>query len=92
MNKEYFEELNEIRKNLEISKADFIIVLLLALKYKKENEGHIYEELIYEIVKETLCNIDYQNKDDVIKKDKTLKEAFNRALVNLGYCKTKKNF
>ena len=92
MDEEEFKELNEIRKYLEISKNEFKILLLLALKYQKENGEYIHEELLYEIVKEALNNMDYNQKvsEDGILYAKTIREAFNRALVNLGYQKVKK--
>ena len=93
MEKEKLEELNELRKYLEIPINEFKLLLLLALKYKDENGKMIHEEKLYQIVEEALNNIDYQNNildDDFIIYAKTVKEAFDRALANLGYQKTKK--
>lgn len=93
MDKESLKELNELRKYLEIPKDDFKMLLLLALKYQNENSESIHEEKIYEIVEESLNNMDYQNNvnyDDFTAYAKTVKEAFDRALVNLGYQKNKR--
>lgn len=93
MDKESLKELNELRKYLEIPMNDFKIVLFLALNYRDENGKRIHEELLVSVIEETLNNMDYSNNilyDDFITYTKTIKEAFNRALVNLGYTKIKK--
>ena len=93
MEQEALRELNEIREYLEISKNEFKILLLMALKYKMENGQYIHEEDLYQIVEEAMNNMDYQSKDsdDLFVAGKTIEEAFNRALVNLGYKKVKRN-
>ena len=91
MEKDYIKELNDLRKDLEISKRDFIIVLSLAIYYQKRNEQYIKEEELYQIVEETLVNMDYENEiNDLnsisgIRNNKTIIESFERALNNLGY-------
>ena len=93
MNKESLKEINELSEYLEIPKDEFKMILLLALKYQNENGQIIHEEKLYQIIEEALNNIDYPEvaKYDVsITSPKTIEEAFNRALINLGYQKTKK--
>ena len=91
MEKDYIKELNDLRRDLEISKRDFIIVLSLAIYYQKRNEQYIKEEELYQIVEETLVNMDYENEiNDLnsisgIRNNKTIIESFERALNNLGY-------
>ena len=91
MEKDYIKELNDIRKDLEISKRDFIIVLSLAIYYQKRNEQYIKEEELCQIVEETLVNMDYENESNDlnsingIRNNKTIIESFKRALNNLGY-------
>ena len=89
MNKEMLKELNEICEYLEISKEELKKILLLVLKYKNEN-NNIHEEALYEIIKESLSNMDYPQENDVLNTKKTTEEAFNRALNNLGYQKIKR--
>ena len=96
MEKDYIKELNDLRKDLEISKRDFIIVLSLAIYYQKRNKQYIKEEELYQIVEETLVNMDYENESDDlysisgIGNNKTIIESFERALNNLGYDKIKR--
>lgn len=91
MEKDYIKELNDLRRDLEISKRDFIIVLSLAIYYQKRNEQYIKEEELYQIVEETLVNMDYENEiNDLnsisgIRNNKTIIESFESALNNLGY-------
>ena len=91
MEKDYIKKLNDLRRDLEISKRDFIIVLSLAIYYQKRNEQYIKEEELYQIVEETLVNMDYENEfNDLnsisgIRNNKTIIESFERALNNLGY-------
>ena len=93
MDKEELKRLDEIRKYLDVSKNEFEILLLLALKYKNEEGKAIHEEQLYEVVEEALNNMDYHDNDTMGKGDlskaKSIEEAFNRALINLGYKKSK---
>ena len=93
MDKESLKELKELSKYLEISNDEFKQLLFLALSYKNEEGKSIHEEKIYEVIEEALNNMDYSdiNKyNSSIGFSKTVEEAFERALVNLGYQKTKK--
>ena len=66
-------------------------MLSLAIYYQKRNEQYIKEEELYQIVEETLVNMDYENEiNDLnsisgIRNNKTIIESFERALNNLGY-------
>lgn len=93
MEKEFLREINEYRKYLDVSKNDFKLLLALALHYQNENGEHIHEEKLYEVIEEALNNMDYRDMsafNDSMVRGKTVKEAFDRALVNLGYQKSKK--
>ena len=88
MDREELQRLNELREELEVSKEDYQELLVLAFQYI--DEKHLNEETIYEIVEEALNNIDY---DNIIKSEfrtKTIKEAFKKALIDLGYEKSGK--
>lgn len=91
MEKDYIQELNELRRDLEISKKDFIRLLVLALYYQKVSKQYISEEDVSRIVEEALINIDYENDNkESIKNEKEITEVFERALNNLGYNETKR--
>ena len=93
MGEENIKELNEIRKDLEISTNVFKRVLLMAVAYKYRYPD-INEDLLCEVVKTTLMNLDYddeKNPDYYISQgiftNKTVKEAFNKAINDLDYHK-----
>ena len=93
MGEENIKELNEIRKDLQISTNVFKKVLLMAVSYKYRNP-EINEELLCEVVKTTLMNLDYndeKNPDYYISQGifemKTEEEAFAKAINDLDYHK-----
>lgn len=92
MSEENLRELNQIRNYLEISENEFKILLLMAIKYQIKNQKSINEELLCEIIKEALSNMDYLSDDlfDDMPKSKTIEECFNRALMSFGYQKNKR--
>ncbi len=91
MEKEQIIELNEIRKYLEISKEDFIKIIALAKIRQKKSKIIIKDEMIYEIIYETLLNYDHdisENRQDFYydslkENKKTPEESFMIAIKNL---------
>ena len=83
MNKELLKELNEERKELGISKEDFLEILALAIKY--QSIKNINEEEIEEIIKTTISNYDSLDEFEYSEGRKSVRQSFMYALYILGY-------
>lgn len=91
MGKDDIKKLNELRQDLEIDERSFKILLALAVYYQKNSEQYISDEVLFQIIEETLVNIDYEEEDiSGIKTKKNLAESFEKSLSNLGYDKIKR--
>ena len=78
MDKELLKRLNEIRKELDISKEDFVNVLLKISNYQKECIMHISDEQLYLLIENilfTVDNIEVENKGF-----KSLKKTINQTI------------
>ncbi len=89
MNKEMLKELNDLRKELEISKEDFITILKIVFIYQKKYNNIINDEQLYQLVQEILVNIDINIEDSYIDeeliKSKTIDETLKKVLRNYNY-------
>ena len=65
MNKELILELNEIRKELEISEEDFVTIMALAEERRNNSSIFISDEMLYEIILGALMDYDYEEVDDI---------------------------
>lgn len=78
MDKELLKRLNEIRKELDISKEDFVNVLLKISNYQKECIMHISDEQLYLLIENILFNVD--NIEVENKGFKSLKKTINQTI------------
>lgn len=65
MEKELLKKLNIIRKDLEIPMDDFIKIIALAKMHCKQSKLHISDEMLYEIVLDSLSSYDYKFENKV---------------------------
>ncbi len=89
MDKEMLKELNDLRKELEISKEDFITILKIVFIYQKKYNNIINDEQLYQLVQEILVNMDINIEDSYIDeeliKSKTIDETLKKVLRNYNY-------
>jgi hypothetical protein len=85
MNNEQIEELKQIRKELEVSKEDFLELSGLALNYKEYEKNNLSDEDVFELIKEGMMHIDNKRQfgnDPVM--PKSVKESFHLACEKLA--------
>lgn len=92
MEKEKVYELNLIREYLEISKEDFIEILISAKARQMKSTIEISNEMLFEIIKDALSSYDDRlgngGKEillgEYLEKKKSANELVERAIKNLG--------
>ena len=81
MEKELLIKLNEVRKELEIPKDDFIKIIALANRRRSKSKLEISDEMLYEIILDSLASYDYDNKSNNNEEKKAAIEGI-RLLIN----------
>ena len=94
MEKEYVIKLKHIKDYLGIKEEDFIKIIALAKMHSAKSKVHINDEMLYEIIVESLLNTDHIEEDikkdpfysdEVVERGKTVEEAIMRAIKALDY-------
>ena len=89
MDKEMLKELNDLRKELEISKEEYVEILKMVMNYQLKYHRIINDEQLFQLVQEVLINMDrtieydYQNDSDL--KSKNAHETLKKVLRNYNY-------
>lgn len=78
MNKEILKKLNDTRKELDISKEDFVNLLAVIIKYQKECTNYISDEQLGLLMESILLNTDILETN--YKGFKTLKKSINQTI------------
>ncbi len=86
MNNEQIEELKQIRKELQITKSDFLELSGLALNYKEFEKPSMNDDDVFELIKNSMMCLDskHHKKDDPLK-PKSVAQSFTLACEKFAY-------